>query len=154
MKIEANNVNEYLANISEDKKKPFEKLLTTIQNSLPKGFETGMSYGMVGFYVPHFIYPKGYHCDNKLPLPFAAIAAQKNFIALYHMGIYMDDKLLEWFKESYAKQVKGKLDMGKSCIRFKKANEIPLDLISELMRKMEVQDWINLYETQLKNHKK
>lgn len=154
MKIEANNVNEYLSNISEDKKEPFEKLLATIQNSLPKGFETGMSYGMVGFYVPHSIYPKGYHCDSKLPLPFAAIAAQKNFIALYHMGIYMDDKLLEWFKESYAKQVKDKLDMGKSCIRFKKVNEIPLDLISELMRKMEVQDWINLYETQLKNHKK
>lgn len=154
MKVEAKNVQEYISNIAEDKKKPFEQLLKTIQQNLPKGFKTGMSYGMVGFYVPHELYPKGYHCDTKLPLPFAAIAAQKNFIALYHMGIYADENLLQWFQSNYSKHVSRKLDMGKSCIRFKKNNEIPFVLIAELFQKMQVNDWIKLYEnTFIKNKK-
>lgn len=154
MKVEAKSVQEYISNIAEEKKVSFEQLLKTIQQNLPNGFETGMSYGMVGFYVPHELYPKGYHCDAKLPLPFAAIAAQKNFIALYHMGIYADENLLQWFQSNYSKHVSSKLDMGKSCIRFKKNNEIPFALIAELFQKMQVNDWIKLYENTFTKNKK
>jgi uncharacterized protein YdhG (YjbR/CyaY superfamily) len=154
MKVEAKSVQEYISNIAEEKKVSFEQLLKTIQQNLPNGFETGMSYGMVGFYVPHELYPKGYHCDAKLPLPFAAIAAQKNFIALYHMGIYTDENLLQWFQSNYSKHVSSKLDMGKSCIRFKKNNEIPFALIAELFQKMQVNDWIKLYENTFTKNKK
>lgn len=154
MKVEAKSVQEYISNIAEERKVSFEQLLKTIQQNLPNGFETGMSYGMVGFYVPHELYPKGYHCDAKLPLPFAAIAAQKNFIALYHMGIYVDENLLQWFQSNYSKHVSSKLDMGKSCIRFKKNNEIPFALIAELFQKMQVNDWIKLYENTFTKNKK
>jgi hypothetical protein len=102
---------------------------------------------MIGFCVPHSIYPKGYHCDSKIALPFVSIASQKNFIALYHMGIYAEPNLLDWFVGEYPKHVKSKLDMGKSCIRFKKIEEIPFDLIGELMKKMSPQEWIDLYES-------
>jgi len=101
---------------------------------------------MIGYVVPHAIYPKGYHCSPHLPLPFVSIAAQKNFIALYHMGIYAQPELLNWFVQEYPKHVSAKLDMGKSCIRFKKIDNIPFQLIAELMKKMSVQDWINCYE--------
>jgi hypothetical protein len=110
-----------------------------------------MSYGMIGYVVPHSIYPAGYHCDTKLPLPFLNLASQKSHIAVYHMGIYADPELLNWFQSAYAAEVKGKLDMGKSCIRFKKPELIPYGLFAELASKMSVQDWISLYE---KNYKK
>jgi hypothetical protein len=106
---------------------------------------------MIGYVVPHSIYPAGYHCDVKLPLPFMNLASQKGHIAVYHMGIYADSELLSWFQEEYSKKVKGKLDMGKSCIRFKKPEQIPFALFAELAKKMTVQDWISLYE---KNYKK
>jgi hypothetical protein len=96
--------------------------------------------------VPHQLYPAGYHCDPKLPLPFINIAAQKNFIALYHMGIYANTQLLAWFTAEHTKRVKGKLDIGKSCIRYKKAENIPYDLIGELMQKITVKEWIEGYE--------
>ena len=117
----------------------------------PKGFEEQLNYGMIGYVVPHKIYPDGYHCDPKLPLPFLSLASQKNFIALYHMGIYAKPDLLEWFVSEYPKHCKSKLDMGKSCVRFKKMEDIPYALLEELMKKMTVQDWISCYE---KNYKK
>lgn len=112
-----------------------------------------MSYGMIGYVVPHSIYPSGYHCTPKLPLPFMNIASQKNFIALYHMGIYANPELLEWFTTEFPKHSTQKLDMGKGCIRFKKFDQIPFDLIAELAGKMSVEDWINCYETQIKSRK-
>ena len=105
-----------------------------------------MSYGMLGWVVPHSLYPAGYHCSPELPLPFLNLASQKNFIALYHMGIYADDKLLAWFQEAYAQAIPTKLDMGKSCIRFKRMDRIPFDLIGELASKMSPSDWIGMYE--------
>jgi uncharacterized protein YdhG (YjbR/CyaY superfamily) len=136
----------YLENLPEERKYVMIKLRDTIKNNLPGGFEEQMSYGMIGFVVPHSIYPKGYHCDTKLPLPFLSIASQKNFIAIYHMGIYAKNELLKWFEEEYPKYSKTKLDMGKSCIRFKKIDAIPYDLIGELCKKMTVSEWIDLYE--------
>ena len=136
----------YIEQIQEERKAVFQELRATIKDNLPNGFEEQMSYGMIGYVVPHELYPKGYHCDPKLPLPFLSIASQKNFIAVYHMGIYADEKLLKWFTEEFPKHSKSKLDMGKSCIRFKKMNDIPLHLISELCQKMTPQQWIELYE--------
>jgi hypothetical protein len=112
-----------------------------------------MSYGMLGYVVPHSVYPPGYHCDPNLPLPFMAVASQKNFIAFYHMGIYAQPELLKWFTTEYPKHSKAKLDMGKSCMRFKKPENIPYKLIGELVKKMKVKDWIEIYETNYKKKK-
>jgi uncharacterized protein YdhG (YjbR/CyaY superfamily) len=136
----------YLDSLPEDRKIAVEKLRKTIKLNLPEGFQEEMSYGMLGYVVPHSIYPKGYHCKPNLSLPFINIASQKNFIALYHMGIYADPELLNWFVAEYSKQVKSKIDMGKSCIRFKKMEDIPYELIGELAAKMTVSEWISIYE--------
>lgn len=138
---------EYLSNLPEDRKEVMQKLRNSIIENIPQGFEEVMSYGMLGFVVPHSIYPKGYHCNPKLPLPFINLASQKNFIALYHMGIYADEKLFNWFVAEYPKHCKAKLDMGKSCIRFKKMDDIPFELIGELAGKVSVANWIKTYET-------
>jgi uncharacterized protein YdhG (YjbR/CyaY superfamily) len=143
-------VNDYLNQIPEDRKEVFDKLRQTIVDNIPKGFEECISYKMIGYVVPHTIYPSGYHCNSKLPLPFLCIASQKNFIALYHMGIYADNKILDWFLTEFPKHSKQKLDMGKSCIRFKKPSDIPFELIAELMRKISVDDWIKTYEENFK----
>lgn len=153
MQSKAINIEEYLNEIPEERKLAFLKLRETIVNTIPKGFVEQMSYGMIGYIVPHSIYPNGYHCDSKLPLPFVNIASQKNFIAIYHMGIYTNTELLQWFVNEYPKHSKQKLDMGKSCIRFKKFDHIPFNLIAELMQKMSVDDWINCYELQIKKSK-
>lgn len=137
----------YLSELPEERKIPMLKLREVIKNNLPEGFEEVMCYGMLGFVVPHSIYQKGYHCDPKLPLPFISLASQKNFIALYHMGIYADENLLNWFVSEYPKHATTKLDMGKSCIRFKKMEDIPFELISELAKRVSVTDWIKKYET-------
>lgn len=147
MKIEASNPIEYIDQLSADRKEAITKLRSVIIENLPDGFEERMSYGMIGYVVPHSLYPDGYHCNPQLPLPFLSIASQKNFVALYHMGIYADLELLIWFKEEYSKHCKYKLDMGKSCIRFKKMNDIPYDLIAELVRKIDVNQWISIYES-------
>ena len=139
--------------LPEERKTAFLKLRESLLKTIPKGFEEQMSYGMLGYVVPHSIYPEGYHCNPKLPLPFMNIASQKNFIALYHMGIYAIPELLEWFTTEYPKHSSQKLDIGKSCIRFKKLDQIPFDLIAELAGKMTVEDWINCYETQIKSRK-
>ena len=141
---------EYVESLPEDRKIVIEKIRTIVLENLPKGFEETIGYGMLGYVVPHSIYPSGYHCDPKTPLPFLSLASQKNFIAFYHMGIYADEKLLNWFVSEFPKHSKSKLDMGKSCIRFKKMNDIPYELLGELASKMSVQDWISLYEEKLK----
>jgi hypothetical protein len=154
MQSAAKSVKDYLTELPEDKSPYFIKLRDTILKNIPKGFEEGISYGMIGYVVPHSLYPDGYHCDPKLPLPFVSIASQKNFIALHHMGIYANPKLLEWFIAEYPKHCKTKLDMGKGCIRFKKADQIPYDLIAELMQKTTVEDWIKLYQNAFLKSKK
>jgi uncharacterized protein YdhG (YjbR/CyaY superfamily) len=153
MKIEANSPEQYLELIPDERKSAMIKLRQTILDNLPKGFKEEMSYGMIGYVVPHSVYPSGYHCDPKLPLPFINIASQKNFIAFYHMGIYAEKELLDWFTTEYPKHSKLKLDMGKSCIRFKKPEQIPFDLIGELVQKTPVEKWIEVYETNIKNKK-
>lgn len=150
MQYEAKSVTEYLEQIPENRKPIIEKIRVKINNNLPKGFEEGMNYKMIGYYVPHSIYPDGYHCDPKLPLPFMNIASQKNSINLYHMGIYANKELLDWFVREYPKHCKTKLDMGKSCIRFKKMDQIPYDLIGELASKMTSEEWISIYESSIK----
>jgi hypothetical protein len=150
MKANGNTVNEILLNLPEDRIEPFTKLHKTILKNLPKGFEAAISYGGLGYVVPHKLYQPGYHCKPIEPLPFAGLASQKNSINFYHMGIYANAELLSWFQKEYPKHSKQKLDMGKSCIRFKKFDEIPFDLIGELMKKMTVEDWIALYESKLK----
>lgn len=138
-------VQEYISSLPTERQTVIQKLRETIINSLPQGFEETISYGMIGYVVPLSTFPAGYHCDPKLPLPFINLASQKNFIALYHMGIYADDNLLNWFTSEYPKYCKTKLDMGKSCIRFKKMEDIPYQLISELCSKISVEKWIEGY---------
>lgn len=139
-------IQNYIDSIPENRKQHFLKLRETISSNIPNGFEEQFSYGMIGFVVPKSIYPDGYHCNPKLPLPFMSIANQKSFIAIYHMGIYIKPELLEWFVSEFPKYSDQKLDMGKSCIRFKKADKIPFELIGELVKKMSVKDWINIYK--------
>lgn len=150
MTSKAQSPNEYLKEVPIERKPALEQLRKTILDNLPKGFEEGMSYGMIGYYVPHSIYPKGYHCDTKLPLPFMSFASQKNSINFYHMGIYANKELYNWFVSQYPKYSKKKLDIGKSCMRFKKVEDIPFQLIGELVKKISVQNWIETYEIAFK----
>ena len=150
MTYEANSPEEYIAQIPEERQQAFKKLQKTIAENLPKGFEEGMLYKMIGYHVPLSTYPEGYHCQPNTPLPFINIASQKNSINLYHSGIYAKKELLDWFVSAYPKHCKRKLDMGKSCIRFKKIEEIPYDLIAELCTKMSVKEWIDIYESNTK----
>jgi len=146
MLSKAKTPSEYINELPEDRKKPFGKLRDIILKNLPEGFEEEMSYGMIGYVVPHSLYPAGYHVNPDLPLPFMNIASQKHYIALYHMGIYGDKDLFNWFVSKYPNYVKTKLDMGKSCIRFKNTNHIPYKLIGELVSKMTAKQCISLYE--------
>ena len=150
MQSKATTPDQYIAELPEERIPAMKKLRAVIKENLPEGFEEMMNYGMIGYVIPHSIYPDGYHCDPRLPLPFMNIASQKNFIGLYHMGIYSDEKLLGWFQKEYAKQVPTKLDMGKSCIRLKKLDQIPYELIGELASKVTVQQWIDVYEAAIK----
>lgn len=150
MQYEATNVDDYINQLPADRKPVIQQLRKVILDNLPRGFEEGINYKMIGYFVPHSKYPDGYHCDPKLPLPFMNIASQKNSINLYHSGIYADKKLFDWFVGEYPKHSKRKLDMGKSCIRFKKIDEIPYDLIGELVSKMTTDEWINTYENVIK----
>jgi hypothetical protein len=136
----------YLAALPADRRQALEMLRTILRKKLPKGFQEEMNYGMIGYVVPHTLYPKGYHCKPTDPLPFMNIASQKNFIAVYHMGLYADPQLLKWFTQEYPKHSTQKLDMGKSCIRFKKPDQIPFKLLGELAAKMTPTQWIQLYE--------
>ncbi len=141
---------EYLAELDPERREAVSRLREVILDNLPEGFEEVMSYGMIGFVVPHSLYPDGYHCNPDQPLPFMNLASQKNFIAVYHMGIYADPELLAWFQDAWAERVARKLDMGKSCIRLKKIGEIPYELFGELAGKITPQDWIARYESAIK----
>lgn len=151
MPSQAKTVSEYISQLPAERRTAINKLRSVIKKSLPQGFKEEMNYGMIGYVVPHSIYPAGYHCNTELPLPFMNIASQKNFIAVYHMGIYADPKLLTWFKGEFAKTGLGKPDMGKSCLRFKKPDQIPFDLIGKLSSKMTASQWITLYEKSYRN---
>ncbi|MBC8311450.1 MAG: DUF1801 domain-containing protein [Candidatus Marinimicrobia bacterium] len=150
MKYESNSVEEYLKVIPEDRKIVLTKIRKLLRHNIPTGFEETLGYGMPAYVVPHSIYPAGYHCDPKLPLPFINFASQKNFVAFYHMGIYAKPTLLNWFVDEYPKYCNTKLDMGKSCIRFKKMENIPFELLAELATKMTVDEWVSIYEKNLK----
>ncbi len=150
MQSKAATPDAYIESLPEDRKPAMSRLRQIILDNLPPEFEETMSYGMLGYVVPHSVYPAGYHCDPKLPLPFMNIASQKNFIAVYHMGIYANPVLMEWFVTEFPKHSDRKLDMGKSCIRFKKPEHIPFDLIGQLAAKMTASDWIAVYEEYVK----
>ena len=142
-----NSVDDYYNALPEERKYAMSEIRKTISENLPEGFTECIAYNMPSFVVPHSLYPQGYHCDPKIPLPFISLASQKNFISIYHMGIYADNELLSWFENAYKELNIGKLDMGKSCIRFKKIDSIPYDLIAELSKKQSPQQWIELYES-------
>jgi uncharacterized protein YdhG (YjbR/CyaY superfamily) len=150
MQSKATTVEQYIAELPEERQKAVSELRKVINKNLPKGFKEAMGYGMMGYCVPHSKYPAGYHCNPKDPLPFMGLASQKNFIAVYHMGVYADPKLLKWFTDAHAKASAKKLDMGKSCIRYKKPEDIPYKLIGELASKITVDQWIEKYESVLK----
>lgn len=147
------SVKDYLASLPEDRQKIISEIREVISKNLPKGFEETISYGMIGYVVPHSIYPNGYHCDPKLPLPFINVASQKNHIAIYHMAMY-DDKLRSWFETEWKKYSDKKLDIGKSCIKFKKPEDVPIKLIGELAKKIKPKEWIDYYESVLNTSKK
>ncbi len=153
MQYKATSPEDYMSQIPDDRKEPMKKLRQVILNNLPKGVEETMSYGMLGYVIPHSVYPDGYHCTPELPLPFMNFASQKNFIAVYSMVLYAKKDLMDWFISEYSKQCKYKLDMGKSCIRFKRMDDIPFDLIGQLTAKVSAEDWIKLYEDLYKNKK-
>ncbi len=146
MKYNVDSVEAYVEAVPEKFKASFDKLRGIIKQNIPEGFKEELNYGMLGYVVPLSRYPQGYHCDTTLPLPFANLAAQKNFIGVYHMGIYSDPELLQWFQSSYSEICKYKLDMGKSCIRLKRMDDIPYELIAELFQKITVDEWIDIYE--------
>ncbi|MEM7105160.1 MAG: DUF1801 domain-containing protein [Bacteroidota bacterium] len=150
MHSKAKTPDDYIKELPEERQSVMSKLREVILKNLPKDIEEVMNYGMIGYVIPHSVYPDGYHCDPKLPLPFFQLASQKNYIAVYHMGLYADPKMLDWFKSEYPKHCKRKLDMGKSCIRFKKMDDVPYELIGELVAKMDAQRWLEIYESQVK----
>ena len=143
-------VDAYINGLPQKRTAPMKRLMNRISENLPEGFESVLNYGMPSWVVPHRIYPAGYHPNPKLPLPFLSIASQKSHIAVYHMGIYASPPLLEWFVETYPQHCNTKLNMGKSCIRFTNTSKIPHDLIGELCRKLSPQQWIKIYEEQIK----
>lgn len=149
MQSKAKTPKEYIDSLPEDRKKAVSTIRKAIIKNLPKGFTEEMSYGMLGYVVPHSIYPNGYHCNPKLPLPFINLASQKNYISLYHMGLY-EGELLDWFKKEWEKVSGKKLDMGKCCIRFKKPEDISLNLIGKLCSKITPKKWIAIYEKNIK----
>ena len=146
----AKSPEEYIASLPEDRKQPIVELRKQIVENLPEGFVETMSYGQIGYVIPHSLHPAGYHCNPKLPVPFINLGSQKNFIVIHHLGIYGDEKLLEYFVNEYPKHSKAKLDMGKGCIRFKKMDQIPYQLIGELASKITPKEWLEKYETYFK----
>lgn len=150
MKSNSSTIEQYLFELPEERKLPMYTLRNIIKNNIPNGFEEVMSYGMIGYVVPHSVYPNGYHCNPKLPLPYINIGSQKKFIVLHHLGIYGNNEILDWFVAEYPKHAKHKLDMGKGCVRFKKINEIPYKLIEELINKISLEKYIAQYEENIK----
>jgi hypothetical protein len=143
-------IESYINSLPKDRKESVHKIINVVEENIPVGYAKIMNYSMPSFVIPHSIYPAGYHVTPDLPLPFIGVASQKNHIGFYHMGLYADSKLLDWFISEYPKYCKSKLDMGKSCIRFKKMDNIPYFLIAELSTRMTTQDWISIYEKNIK----
>ncbi len=150
MQSDARTPDQYIAELPNDRRKVIERLRKVSRDNLPEGFKEVMGYGMMGYVVPHELYPNGYHCDPKQPLPFYGFASQKNSVNIYHMAVYADKKLNDWFVSEFPKHSKARLDMGKSCVRFKKLDDIPYDLIGKLLSKVTVEDWISMYENAFK----
>lgn len=150
MPTAAQTPEDYISQLPEDRRIAIEKLREISRDNLPDGFTETISYGMIAYVVPHQVYPNGYHCNPKEPLPFLSFASQKNSVNLYHMMLYADKNLHDWFVAEYPKHAKSKLDMGKSCVRFKKMDDIPYGLIGELLTKVSVADWIARFEEALK----
>ncbi|HRI64727.1 MAG TPA: DUF1801 domain-containing protein [Polyangium sp.] len=148
----AANVQEYLANLPPDRREALEALRKVILANLDKDYEEGIQYGMIGYYVPHRVFPPGYHCDPKQPLPFAGMASQKNHMSLYLMCTYGSPEQDAWFREAWAKTGK-KLDMGKACVRFKKLSDVPLEVIGEAIRRAPAKKYIETYQAQLSGTK-
>ena len=146
----AKSIEEYIKSLSDYRAEVVHELIKVIENNIPFGYVKKMNYNMPSFVIPHSIYPSGYHVTPDLPLPFIGVASQKNHIGFYHMGIYADSKLSDWFIKEYPKYCKSKLNMGKSCIRFKNMNDIPYKLVGELSKKMTTEDWISSYEKNIK----
>ena len=154
MQSTATTPEQYINELPEERKAIISAIRNAIKDNLPKGFTEGIGYGMLGYCVPHSIYPAGYHCTPKLPLPFINIASQKNHIAIHHLGIYFYKPLLDWLTEEWGKHSNKKLDMGKGCLKFKKAEDVPLKLIAELAKKITVEQYIEMYENTLASNKK
>lgn len=150
MQSKAATPDQYIKELPDERKEVMQKLRQVVLDNLPEGFEETMGYGMLAYVVPHAKYPDGYHCDPKLPLPFINLASQKRHIGFYHMGVYSDPELMDWFTSEYPKHMTTKLDMGKSCIRFKNPHKIPYELLGELVTKISVDDWIATYESHFK----
>ncbi len=146
MQSKAATPEQYLDELPGERQAPMRRLREAINGNIPPGFEEAMSYGMLGWVVPHSVYPPGYHANPKLPLPYMNLASQKQYIAVYHMGVYADPELLDWLRAEWARAVPGRLDMGKSCIRLRKPDQIPFELIGRLAGKLTVQEWIARYE--------
>lgn len=139
----------YLEDLPDDQKKTVSALRKTINKNLPKGFKESIGMGMIIWSVPHSSYPAGYHCDPSKPLMLMGLSATKGGISLHHLGLYGSTPLLEWFRSEWPKYSTKKLDMGKACIRFKKAEDVPLGLIRELATKLTPQAWVEQYERAL-----
>lgn len=145
MQSKAATVEQYLSELPDDRRQAIEAVRQVILGKLDRDYEEGMQYGMIGYYVPHRIYPAGYHCDPKQPLPFAALASQKNYMSLYLMCVYGDSPHARWFQDAWAKSGK-KLDMGKACVRFKKLEDLALDVIGEAIRRVPARKYIEFCE--------
>jgi hypothetical protein len=149
----AKTVAQYLAELPADRREAIDAVRKVILNNLPAGFEEAIQYGMIGYVVPHTLFPAGYHCDPSQPLCFAALASQKNYMAVYLMTVYGNKKTEEWFKKAY-KATGKKLDMGKSCVRFKKLDDLPLDVIGQAIARVPVKSYIKAYEESRQKAKK
>jgi len=149
MQSKAKTVEAYLAELPEDRREAISAVRDVIRENLPEGYAEGMAYGMIGYHVPHEVYPAGYHCDPKQPLPFAALASQKNHMALYLMCVYGDAGTEAWFRKEWAATGK-KLDMGKSCVRFRKLADVPLAVVGRVIRRVPVEEYVARYEATLR----
>lgn len=135
-----------LQQVPEDRHDAMNTLRKLFSTQLPKGFEELIKATSLDFVVPHSLYPNGYHCNPKQPLPFISIVSQKNVLTIHHLGFYASPELTEWFVTEYSKKYTPKLDMGKGCLKFKKMEEIPYDLLKSLCKKLTVKEWVDLYE--------
>ncbi len=152
MANQAATVEEYLASLPEDRRMALEAVRKTILKNLPKGYEEGMQYGAIGYSVPHSVYPPGYHCDPKQPLPFLCLASRKNYMTISFMGVYGDAEGEKWFREEWAKTGK-RLDMGKACVRFKALDDLPLELVGKAIKRIPVRTLVERYEQALASRK-